>query len=117
VGYLPGGIAAWQAAGKPVETLSVLTPDETRRRVESGAGGTLIDVRTPSEFAGGALPDAKSVPLCELPSRLNEVPKDVPVTLMCQGGYRGTIASSLLLNAGYRQIANVAGGYEAYKGE
>lgn len=113
-GYLEGGVAGWEAAGKPVETLPVLAP-EALAQLEAQSGGVLVDVRTPNEFAGGSLPGAKSVPLCELPTRMDEIPKDAPVTLMCQGGYRGTIASSLLLNAGYQQVANVAGGYEAVK--
>ncbi|MCS6775966.1 MAG: rhodanese-like domain-containing protein [Chloroherpetonaceae bacterium] len=113
VGYLPGGITAWQAAGKPVETLTVLPPETVRHQAEHPGEAQIIDVRTPREFAAGTLPGAHSIPLCELPGRMQEVPTDRPVTLMCQGGYRGTIAASLLLNAGYRNVANAAGGYAA----
>jgi hydroxyacylglutathione hydrolase len=110
VGYLPGGVERWRASGRPVRALPLATPAEARSRPP---GAALVDVRTPREFAGGALPGAQSLPLCELPGRMGEIPRDARVLMMCQGGYRGTIASSLLLNAGYRDVENVAGGYSA----
>ncbi len=111
IGYLPEGVARWRKAGKPLRSLRLAAPDEARRAVE--AGRLLVDVRTPREFAGGSLPEARSLPLCELPGRLGEIARDACVTLMCQGGYRGTIAASLLLNAGYPNVENVVGGYGA----
>ena len=50
-------------------------------------------------------------------SRPAEISVDAPVTLMCQGGYRGTIAASLLLNAGYQDVVNLEGGYGAVTAE
>lgn len=75
--------------------------------------GQFIDVRTPAEFARGTLPGAQSIPLCELPSRLGELNQSQPVTLFCQGGYRGTIAASLLEQAGFSEVTNISGGYAA----
>lgn len=77
------------------------------------AAGQLIDVRTPSEVARGTLPGATSIPLCELPARLGEIDRTQPAILFCQGGYRGTIAASLLEKAGFTDVANVSGGYGA----
>ncbi|HYE78493.1 MAG TPA: rhodanese-like domain-containing protein, partial [bacterium] len=75
--------------------------------------GQFIDVRTPAEVARGTLPGARSIPLCELPGRMDELDKSRPLTVFCQAGYRGTIAGSLLENAGFDQVTNVAGGYAA----
>ncbi|HLK57684.1 MAG TPA: MBL fold metallo-hydrolase [Chthonomonadaceae bacterium] len=115
VGYLPGGIAAWREEGKSLRTLSRLSAADLRHRLASAPlAHPLLDIRTPREFAGGSVSGAKSLPLCELPGRLAEIPRADHITLMCQGGYRGTIAASLLLNAGYHDLENVEGGYGAY---
>lgn len=75
--------------------------------------GQFVDVRTPAEVARGTLPGARSIPLCELPARMGELDPSEPVVLFCQGGYRGTIAASLLEQAGYTDVTNVTGGYAA----
>jgi rhodanese-related sulfurtransferase len=104
VGYLPEGVSKWRASGRDVRSLALVHPSDEIL-------GSVIDVRTPREYAAGSVPHAASIPLCELPGRLAEIPADQHVTLMCEGGYRGTIAASLLLNAGFRDVANAEGGY------
>lgn len=117
VGYLPNGIEAWKAAGLPIRSLNTLSPSHPDY---PGCDRTLLDVRTPNEFGSGAAPTAKNIPLCELPERMGEIDKQTPLVIMCAGGYRGSIASSLFLNAGYINVANTVGGYKTYiasKGE
>ena len=74
----------------------------------------ILDVRGPGEFAGGHAPGAKNIPLAELPDRLDEVP-DGPLAVMCGGGYRSSIACSLLMREGRKGIVNVTGGAGAWK--
>jgi NADPH-dependent 2,4-dienoyl-CoA reductase/sulfur reductase-like enzyme/rhodanese-related sulfurtransferase len=85
---------------------------ESRRSDVSGA--TLLDVRTATEFKGGAIPGATHIPLDELRSRLDELPRDCPVIVYCQAGQRGYIATRLLRQAGF-DAANLAGGYRTYR--
>ncbi len=72
-------------------------------------GGTLLDVRTSGEFAAGAIPGARNIPVDELRERHGELP-DGPVTVYCQVGQRGHVATRLLTQLGY-QVANLDGGY------
>jgi rhodanese-related sulfurtransferase len=72
----------------------------------------LIDVRGAGEFAGdlGQLADARSIPLDELRQRLSELNQDKPVVLICQTGKRSSLGAMILRRAGFKQVANVAGG-------
>jgi NADPH-dependent 2,4-dienoyl-CoA reductase/sulfur reductase-like enzyme/rhodanese-related sulfurtransferase len=74
----------------------------------------LLDVRTADEFAAGHLPTALNIPVDDLRSRLNELPRDRPIAAYCQVGQRGYIATRILRQAGF-DAANVSGGYKTYE--
>jgi NADPH-dependent 2,4-dienoyl-CoA reductase/sulfur reductase-like enzyme/rhodanese-related sulfurtransferase len=74
----------------------------------------LLDVRTREEFAAGHIPNAVNIPIDELRSRLNELPRDRPIAAYCRVGQRGYLATRILLQKGYR-VANVGGGYLTYQ--
>jgi NADPH-dependent 2,4-dienoyl-CoA reductase/sulfur reductase-like enzyme/rhodanese-related sulfurtransferase len=74
----------------------------------------LLDVRTPTEFAAGHIPNAVNIPVDELRSRLSELPRDRQITAYCQVGQRGYLATRILLQAGFK-AANVGGGYKTYR--
>jgi glyoxylase-like metal-dependent hydrolase (beta-lactamase superfamily II)/rhodanese-related sulfurtransferase len=78
------------------------------------AAGALLDVREPEEYAAGHVPGAVSLPQAELATRLAEVPRDRPVYLVCQGGFRSLRAAQFLRQLGYEQVANVTGGTAAW---
>ena len=73
----------------------------------------LLDVRTPSEYAAGHIPDAVNVPVDELRARLADVPKGRLVVAYCQVGQRGYLATRLLTQSGYA-VSNLSGGYKTY---
>jgi glyoxylase-like metal-dependent hydrolase (beta-lactamase superfamily II)/rhodanese-related sulfurtransferase len=73
----------------------------------------ILDVRGAGEFVGGHAPGAINVPLAMLPEHMSDVPKG-PIAVMCGGGYRSSIACSLLLRAGRTDIVNVTGGTGAW---
>ena len=77
------------------------------------AGALLIDVRTPDEFAAGALPGAINLQLDELRERHGELP-DVPLIVHCQVGQRGHTAARLLTQLG-RDVRNLDGGYRTWQ--
>ncbi len=72
----------------------------------------VLDVRQPDEFGGelGHVENATLIPLHELRERLYEVPKDRPIVTVCQSGKRSAMAAMILLDAGWQEVANVAGG-------
>ncbi|MEJ2130401.1 MAG: MBL fold metallo-hydrolase [Gammaproteobacteria bacterium] len=73
---------------------------------------TLLDVRSPEEFEGelGHIEGSRLVPLDELRERVDEVPRDRPVVVVCQSGKRSGMAAVILQKAGFEEVANVAGG-------
>ncbi|GGV04206.1 MBL fold hydrolase [Streptomyces albospinus] len=73
-------------------------------------GGQLIDVRNPAEYAAGALPGARNIPLAALPDRIGELDRDRPVVLYCRSGNRSVIAAALLEARGFDEVSDVAGG-------
>jgi NADPH-dependent 2,4-dienoyl-CoA reductase/sulfur reductase-like enzyme/rhodanese-related sulfurtransferase len=84
--------------------------------VNASANGRsiLVDVRTAQEFASGHIPGAVNVPVDELRSRLNELPRDREVAVYCQVGQRGYLATRILSQAGF-DVVNICGGYKTYK--
>ncbi len=76
------------------------------------AGAALVDVRTPAEFAAGAIPGAVNLPLDELRERHGEI-ADGPVIVHCQVGQRGHTAARLLTQLGY-DVRNLDGGYRTW---
>jgi hydroxyacylglutathione hydrolase len=89
-----------------------VTVDEVRGRAP---GVAVIDVREPEEFASGHVPGAFNLPQADLATRLDEVPRDHPVFVICQGGFRSLRAAQFLSQRGYSDVASVKGGTEAWR--
>ena len=85
-----------------------------RELAEKKDGIMLIDTRTPEEFSFGTIPGAVNIPLDEMRGRLSEIPEDKPVVLFCAVGLRGYLAQRILMGHGYRNTANLIGGYKTY---
>ncbi len=111
IGYLDGGIAAWMATGKAVDTVKRITADEFAEQFK--AEPIIIDVRRPGEFAAEHVEGAKSIPLDFINEDMAQFPKDAPFIIHCQGGYRSMIAASILKSRGYDNFIEVVGGYGA----
>lgn len=75
----------------------------------------LIDVRTPEEYAEGHIQGAKLIPVQELQTRLNEIPKDKQVYVYCRSGKRSAKAAGILAGTGFTNIENVLGGITAWQ--
>ncbi|MFM1994476.1 MAG: hypothetical protein RL537_1165 [Actinomycetota bacterium] len=76
-------------------------------------GAFLIDVREDSEYQSGHVPGAKHIPLGSLGERLNEIPKDQEIWVICQSGGRSMKAANALEDLGYSAVS-VAGGTGAW---
>ncbi len=90
---------------------------ELKRRRDAGEPFELIDVREPAEYEIARIEGAKLIPLGELPSRLDELPRDKDLVLHCHAGVRSAHAVGILQNAGFEHAANLAGGIDAWSVE
>ncbi|MBT9395021.1 MBL fold metallo-hydrolase [Hymenobacter sp. NST-14] len=115
LGYLSGGPAAWQQAGHALDTIESVTAEELGRRLAADPATVVVDVRRAREFADGALTGAVSVPLDALNEQLAAIPQQGPVYVYCAGGYRSMMAVSVLQARGWRNLINVAGGFQAIR--
>lgn len=75
---------------------------------------TLVDVRTPDEYALGTIPGAINIPLDNLRERLADIPENKSVYLFCGVGLRGYLASNILKSKGYPDVRNLIGGLKTY---
>lgn len=113
-GAVTGGFAAWSRAGLPVADLAQMSAADLRAARDAHRAWRVVDVRTPSEWRAGHVDGSVNIPLAHLMLRLNDVPEG-PVAVMCEGGYRSALASSLLAHEGVRELVNVADGMAGYR--
>jgi rhodanese-related sulfurtransferase len=75
----------------------------------------ILDVRQSEEFAEGHVPNAVLIPLGELETRANELPKDITLYVICRSGNRSRQASEILVGLGFKGVRNVDGGFIAWQ--
>jgi hydroxyacylglutathione hydrolase len=78
-------------------------------------GLQVVDVRNPGELEAGVVPGARTIPMPRLLDRLGELDPGLPTVVYCAGGYRSSIAASLLRSKGFTKVADVQGGFEAWR--
>jgi rhodanese-related sulfurtransferase len=91
--------------------------DELQRRLATGDGIVLVDVRQPKEFSAppGHLPGALNVPLADLPGRVDELAaRRQPIMLVCKTDCRSVRAATELLSAGLRDVSVLRGGTDGW---
>jgi len=91
-----------------------ISVDETAEVLAKGNQVQIVDVRRAAEHAGGHAPHAINIPLNRLPSDFEKLSPEIPTYVICQSGYRSSIGTSILENAGFQQVYNVAGGTGAW---
>jgi rhodanese-related sulfurtransferase len=113
-GYLAGGILEWNRAGLPLAAVEQISVEELQHRLESGLVDVALDVRKDPEWTSGHVPNAVHAPLSHLKEKLSGIPQDSRVAVMCAGGFRSSIATSLLEQRGFTRVSNVVGGMAAW---
>ncbi|HEV7348417.1 MBL fold metallo-hydrolase [Telluribacter sp.] len=112
LGYLHGGLDAWEKAGKEIDTVEQVSAEElAAQRKESDL--TVVDVRKTDEYEAEHVEGARSLPLDFINEQMAEYPKDKTMYLHCAGGYRSMIAASILKARGYDNVVDIAGGFGA----
>lgn len=113
-GYLDGGLASADARPDLIVTTERLSPEVSHQRLADVPSPLLIDVRSRAERAQEAIQHSVHIPLNQLLQRLVEIPRDRPLIVHCAGGYRSSIAASLLQREGF-VVSELAGGISAWR--
>ena len=97
----------------PLPTIDVV---EAERRLREDPGGPiLLDVREASEFLEVRAPGAVLVPTSMFMTRVDELPRDRPLLVVCHVGGRSAAVAGFLVRSGRTDVVNVAGGMEAWE--
>ncbi len=96
---------------KTIEQVSV---DEVNELTQTEKDLQLVDVRRPAEHAKAHAAGTVNIPLDKLPEQFDKLDPNAPTYVICQGGYRSSLGTSILENAGFAKIYNVAGGTSAW---
>jgi glyoxylase-like metal-dependent hydrolase (beta-lactamase superfamily II) len=110
-GYLRDGTRGWELDGNSLDKIPQLTPQQLRDRL---ADFRVLDVRRESEWQAGHIEGAHWHALDDFPRSLPALDRETPVAVHCKAGYRSILAASLLRRAGFRNVSDVVGGYDAW---
>lgn len=112
LGHLQGGFATWKKAGKDVDIIEQVTAEKFAAEARIGES-KIIDVRKESEYAAEHIEGAYSKPLAYINEWIKEIDRQEHFYLHCAGGYRSSIAASILQARGYRNFTEIEGGFNA----
>ena len=115
IGYLAGGLRSADSPAAHIVATERLSAEVAARRLSSTDAPVIVDVRAPGERAQKRIAGSLHVPLSRFGERLCEIPADRPVLVHCAGGYRSSIATSLLERAGRKSVSELAGGITAWE--
>jgi len=114
IGYLVRPFEVMFDHQDQVQVASRLTAKAFDERAAQIADLQVVDVRNPGEVAAGMIPGAVSIPVGQLPARLAELDPARPTVVYCAGGYRSSVAASLLRAHGFTDVSDILGGYGAW---
>ena len=97
----------------PIPAVDPLYADIRRR--DSVRPALVLDVREPHEFSEMRLEGSFLLPMSQLSTRLDEIPRDRPILVMCQVGGRSARVTGLLRQQGFEDVGNIAGGIDAWQ--
>ncbi|WP_250318180.1 rhodanese-like domain-containing protein [Pedobacter sp. B4-66] len=115
IGYLEGGIAAWTASGKDIDTITSISADAFEDIVNENPDVNALDVRKPGEYEAEHLENTLTRPLDYINEWTKEIDTKQTYYIHCAGGYRSMIAASILKARGADHVVDIAGGYGAIK--
>ena len=113
-GFLEGGLHSLADHPELLSRTDRLSPQVAAERVHREQA-VLLDVRAPGERAQHRIANTLAIPLSQLATRIGDLPRTRPLIVHCAGGYRSSIAASLLKRAGIDQVSELAGGIAAWE--
>jgi hydroxyacylglutathione hydrolase len=114
IGYLKDPYAVMFENRQDVAVASRLTTNALDERIADVPELQLVDVRNPGEAAAGMIASAVNIPVGQLPDRVGELDPRKPTVVYCAGGYRSSVAASLLRQRGFEDVSDLLGGYNAW---
>lgn len=116
-GWLPDDAASWRADGLEVVSSRLVAPSELFAAMQKGEEPILIDVRTEEEHLDLRIGEMGNVPVTEHERLARTFPKDMPMLFLCNSAYRSSMAVGLAERAGFRNLASLDGGLDAWLGQ
>jgi hydroxyacylglutathione hydrolase len=115
VGYLENMYAVFQEHPELVRAASRLTVASFDERRQAISTLQVVDVRNAGETEEGSMPGVSNIPLPRLRDEIETLDPTRPTVVFCAGGYRSSIAASLLRRAGFGDVSDILGGYHAWE--
>lgn len=115
IGYLAGGLNAWQEENKDIEVIKSIPAEDFEQLANERPSLKVLDVRKPAEYESGHLELALSRPLDYINDWTGEIDHNDTYYIHCAGGYRSMVAASILKARGVEHVVNISGGYGAIK--
>lgn len=113
-GYLAGGMSAWVGEGFVAGHVRQVSAPELRELSCTGTDLTLIDVRSPGEYAAFHIEGAINIPAPEMREKYRDLDPSVETVVICGAGQRSSLAASILKRQGFERVINTAGGMTGY---
>ena len=117
-GYLEGGMQALAARPELVARTERVSPEQLAEELAEASPPSeppfLLDVRLPREWSQTRIEGSVNIPLNHLQERISDVPRGRHIVVHCASGYRSSIAASLLKRHGFLDVADLAGGINAW---
>ncbi len=95
-------------------TFKHLSPTELKNKIQQNDKLFLLDVREPHEYKYARIANSVLIPLNQIPQRLGELNSDQEIVVICHHGMRSQQAANYLATAGFKNIANLTGGIDAW---
>ena len=114
-GYLEGGMQTLETRPDLLMRTERVSAAVLAEQLTSAMPPLVLDVRTPREWATKHIAGSLNTPLNHLHERLPELPRDRPMAVLCAGGYRSAIATSVLQRHGFEHLIELAGGIAAWE--
>ncbi len=114
-GYLQGGMEALAGRSDLVWPTERISAPAVAEELASAVAPLLLDIRNPREWTTKRIDGSVNVPLNHLQERIAEIPRDRRIAIHCAGGYRSSIAASILQQHGITNLTEMAGGLAAWE--
>jgi glyoxylase-like metal-dependent hydrolase (beta-lactamase superfamily II)/rhodanese-related sulfurtransferase len=113
-GFLDGGMGSLASRPELVARTARTSVQALSERLGGSNAPLVVDVRTPAEWNAGHIEHSVNLPLNKLATLLGELPRERELAVVCRSGYRSSIATSMLANAGFQGLLDVVGGMDAW---